>query len=124
MNRINDFTENPDSLLEFGLKRHDEETTDSLRLVWYEKNIYQTHSPLNYILQVEFELLLSDDPFVSYSDNCDYSFVGVYLRIINRGVSYHETSQNESIEIKEVDKIELNIGSISELVLFSKMFSK
>lgn len=101
MNDFREVTREPYFLEKTGFLRRDEETTDVDRWVWYEKTIDSIESQVTLILQVEFELSISDDPFVRTSDNFCYSFNGVYLKIIERPV---ETADSRSYEREEFFK--------------------
>lgn len=118
---MDDFSDKPDELITFGFIRRDEETTDSTRFIWYEKTLKKGR--FSYILQIEFELSISDDPYGSYSDNHSYTFNDIYLRIINEEISNYNISFDSLRDDFEVDKIKLNLKSIPEIILFCKMFS-
>ncbi len=84
MNDLREITRQPLFLEKEGFVRRDEEITDVVRWVWYEKTIDSIDSQVRLVLQVEFELSISDNPFVRTIDNFSYSFNGVYLQIIGR----------------------------------------
>jgi hypothetical protein len=64
-----------------GFVRRDDESGDVDRWVWYERTIGSADSEVTLVLQVEFELSISDNPFGRTTDNFCYGFDGVYLRI-------------------------------------------
>jgi len=84
VNDLREVTREPYFLEKAGFLRRDEETTDVDRWVWYERTIDSIESQVTLILQVEFEMSISDNPFVRTSDNFCYSFNGVYLKVIER----------------------------------------
>jgi len=101
MNDLREITRHPAFLEKAGFVEREEDTTDVVRWVWFEKTIDSIDSQVTLILQVEFELSISDDPFVRTSDNFSYSFNGVYLKIIERPV---ETADSRSYEREEFFK--------------------
>ncbi|MEK6777735.1 MAG: hypothetical protein AABY87_12790 [bacterium] len=123
MNDLREVTKEPEFLQKSGYNRRDEETTDSARFVWYEKTFGSIVSQLRFIIQVEFELFLYDDPFASYIENCCYSFNGVYLKVIDRQMERCDNlSYDEDTELpREIDRCELNIHTFSRLRSFSNM---
>ena len=101
MNDLREVTREPDFLEKAGFVRRDEETTDVVRWVWYERTIDSVESEVTLVLQVEFELSISDNPVVRTSDNFSYNFNGVYLKISERPV---ETANSRSYEREEFFK--------------------
>jgi hypothetical protein len=84
MTNLREVTRDPFFLESAGFTRREEQTTDFVRWVWFEKTIDLVEISL--ILQVEFELAISDDPSVPTNDNFSYGFNGVYLKILERSV--------------------------------------
>lgn len=101
MNDLREIATEPYFLEKAGFVRRDEETTDVDRWVWYERTIDGIESQVTLILQVEFEMSISDNPFVRTSDNFSYNFNGVYLKIIERPA---ETPDSRSCEREEFFK--------------------
>jgi len=124
MDSLKEIDTNPDILIQIGLERRDEETTDTSSLIWYEKIIQPYNSHYQYRIQVEFDLFISDEPFVSHSENYDYSFNGVYLLILSTELEDYSSLSNKYINNIEFDRIELNIMQISQLIAFIKSMDK
>jgi hypothetical protein len=97
MNDLREITREPYFLEKAGFVRRDEGTTDVVRWVWYERTVHLVESEVTLVLQVEFELSISDYPFVRTIDNFSYSFNGVYLKI-TEGQSEADDSQSEDRE--------------------------
>lgn len=93
MNDLREIPREPLFLEKAGFVRRDEETSDVVRWVRYEKTLESIDSQVTLVLQVEFELSISDNPYVRTIDNFSYSFNGVYLKIIERQM---ETGDSES----------------------------
>jgi hypothetical protein len=125
MNDLREVTKEPEFLTRHGYIRRDEETTDSVRSVWYEKSFDSDYSQLRLIIQIEFELAIYDG-HGSYRDNLDYSFNGVYLRVYDRQMErmgnhpYDEDTENP----KEIDRYKLNIHTLSSLRALAKIFGR
>lgn len=68
----------------YGFTRADEHTSDDVRWVRYSKAIESDQNQISLVVSIEYELGLSDDPFVTYDQNCSYSFNGVVLAILDR----------------------------------------
>jgi hypothetical protein len=117
MNDLREITREPNFLEKLGFVRRDEETTDVVRWVWYERTLDSVDSQVTLILQVDCELSISDDPFVRTIDNFSYSFNGVYLKIIERQM---DSEQSESADEASVLK---NPGMFS-LDAFMKSYVK
>jgi len=88
MNDLREITREPYFLEKAGFVRREEETADVVRWVWYEKTI---ESQVTFVVQVKFEMSISDDPFVKTSDNFSYSFNGVFLKVIEEQSEEEET---------------------------------
>ncbi len=78
VNDLNEVTQEPTFLEKLGFIQREENTTDALRWVWYERIFNSSESQLRFIIQVEFEMYISDNPDVSYNDNVTYSCNRVY----------------------------------------------
>jgi hypothetical protein len=128
MNDLREITKEPYFLEKAGFARREEETSDVVRWVWYEKTI---ESQVTFVLQVEFEMSISDNPFVKTGDNFTYSFNGVFL-----GVIEEETESEEPLvdlpngppialmmekERREIDRLELSVNTLAELRSLCKM---
>ena len=70
MNDLREVEKEPGFLLRSGFRCR-EETAAFVRWVWFEKTIDSPNSQIRFVIQVEFEITISDDPFASYSDNRD-----------------------------------------------------
>jgi hypothetical protein len=132
MNDLRKITRRPSFLEKAGFVEREEETTDAVRWVWYERPIDSIVSQVTLTLQVEFELSISDDPFVRTSDNFNYNFNGVYLKIIE-GRMEKGASQSYDMETfvkhphilplalmmdeepRELDRLILNVSTRAQL---------
>ncbi len=138
MNDLREITRYPSFLEKAGFVEREEHTTDDVRWVWFERTIDSIESQVRLILQVEFELSISDDPFVRTSDNFSYSFNGVYLKVIDRQMersdsqSYDEETFMEKPlippldvlmeeEPREIGRFELKVSTLAQLRSLSKM---
>lgn len=119
---LDDFSEKPDQLCQFGFSRREEDTTDSVRSVWFERTFDSIESQVRFVLQVEFELAIDDDPNVSYTENLSYSFNGVFLRVIDRQMErYNNQSFDEETERpRKVGRYELRVSTVEELNQISR----
>lgn len=109
MNDLRAITREPSFLEKLGFVRRDEETTDVVRRVWYERTIDSVESQVTLILQVEFELSISDHPFVRTIDNFSYGFNGIYLKIIERQMDREESeSADEASVLKNPHMLSLD----------------
>ena len=128
MNDLREITREPYFLEKAGFVRREEETTDVVRWVWYEKTI---ESQVTFVVQVEFEMAISDDPFVKTSDNFSYSFNGVFLKVIEEQTeeeeTFVETPHGLPIalmvheEPREIDRLELSVSTLAQLRSLCKM---
>ena len=125
MNDLREVTREPTFLEEMGFVRRDDGTADVVRWVWYEKTIDSIESQVRFILQVEFELSISDNPFVPRIDNFSYSFNRVYLRVIDRQlVRWDNQSYDQETERpREIDRCEVNIATLTQLRALWRMLS-
>ena len=142
MNDFREITRYPAFLEKAGFVEREEETTDVVRWVWFERTIDSIESQVSLILQVEFEMSISDNPFVRTSDNFCYSFNGVYLKIIERPVETADSRSYEREEFfkhprilplndfadlfvkeepREIDRFGLNVSTLSQLRSLCKM---
>lgn len=142
MNDLREIAREPFFLEKAGFVRRDEETTDVVRWVWYERTIDSIESQMRLILQVEFEMSISDNPFVRTSDNFSYSFNGVYLKIIERPAETADSRSYEREEFfkhprilplndfadlvmkeepREIDRFELKVSTLAQLRSLCKM---
>lgn len=120
---LRDFEDDPDQLLRLGYKRRDEASTDSVRLVWYEKDFSSRESQICLALQIEYELGLSDDSHVSYSANCSYSFNGVYIRVLDRRMERldNRAFDEETANPRELGRHRLSIATLEECDALAKL---
>lgn len=142
MNDLREITTEPYFLEKAGFVRRDEETTDVDRWIWYERTIDGIESQVTLILQVEFEMSISDNPFVRTSDNFWYSFNGVYLKIIERQMDREDSESADKASVlknphmlsldafikayvkeepREIDRIGLNVSTLAQLRSLCKM---
>ena len=114
---LRDVAENPDRLLDAGYIRRDETTTDTLRAVVYEKAICSDESQLKLLVQIHFELAISDDVGYDYPDLCSYSFNGVYLEALDRQMEPEDNRyfDEESEHPISVGALKLDIDSLGEV---------
>ena len=119
-------TNRPDVLLENGFIRRDEETTGSVRSVWYEKTFDPHDSQLRLTIQVEFELDIYDDDSASYTENRIYSLNDIYLLVTDRQMEregdkhsgyYYEDTERP----REIDRCRLNIKTFEQLLTLCNM---
>jgi hypothetical protein len=116
----------PDVLLEYGFIRRDEETTGSVRSVWYEKTLDPYDSQLRLTIRVEFELDIYDDYSASYTENRIYTLNGVDLVVTDRQMQregdQHDGYYYEDTERpREIDRCRLNIDTFEQLCTLSNM---
>lgn len=123
MNDLREITRAPSFLEKAGFVEREEETTDVVRWVWYERTIDSIESQVRFVVQVEFELSISDDPFVRTSDNFSYSFNGVYLKVIDRQMQrWDSQSYDEETEVpREIDRFQVNVSTLAQLRSLCKM---
>ena len=86
-----DFEDEPDRLVRPSFVRRDESTSDSVHLVWFERILDSDESQIRFIIRIEFELGLTDDPHDSSRANESYSFHGVVLEVINRRMRRYDS---------------------------------
>jgi hypothetical protein len=86
---------------------------------------------VTFVVQVEFEMAISDDPFVKTSDNFSYSFNGVFLKVIEEQTEEEETlveiphrlpiALMMHEEPREIDRLELRVNTLAQLRSLCKM---
>jgi hypothetical protein len=106
---------NDEDLLSLGFERWDEESTDSERGMEFRRSLTTSYEPpfghfnsdaITYELRlrVRFMVCISDDPYVSTSENFDYSFGGVFLQVVEedhtRPVTEFETLVRTMSELR------------------------
>ncbi|MEW6441845.1 MAG: hypothetical protein AB1640_13000 [bacterium] len=125
MNDLREVTRDPAFLEKLGFARRDQNSTDVVRWVWYERTIDSIGSQVRFVVQVEFELCISDDPFVKFPDNHTYSFSRVYLKVIDRQMEREDNrTYDEDTEIaRVVDRFEINVTKVSQLRVLCRMLS-
>lgn len=138
MNDLREITREPYFLENAGFIRREEETTDVDRWVWYERTIGSIDSEVRLVVQVEFEMSVSDNPFVRTSDNFSYSFNGVYLRIVEEPIERSGTESYDAEtflkkprimplefflkkEPREIDRFALEVYTLTQLRSLCKM---
>ena len=114
---LRDVAERPDRLLDAGYSRRDEPSTDQVRAVIYEKTISSDESQLKLLVQIHFELAISDDVGYSYTDLCSYSFNGVYLEVLDRQMEPDDNRyfDEESEHPASIGALRLEIESLGEV---------
>jgi hypothetical protein len=120
---LRDFDYEPDRLLSLGYERRDEESADYVRFVWYEKEFSSSESQICLVLQIEYELGLSDDLRASYSANCSYSFNGVYVRVLDRQMEEVDnyTFDEETANPRELGRQRLSVTTLEECDALAKL---
>lgn len=78
-----EYSESPDDLLGLGYERIDEDSSDTVRWVWYVKRVQSDQSQLQIVIAIEFQAGIGDDPFFQASQ-WSYSFNGVKLEVFDR----------------------------------------
>ena len=123
MEKFYNIEREPEFLVKLGFIRREEDSCDQTRSVWYEKKIQSFDSQVSFIVQIEFELNLYDDPSAAYIDNCIYRFNSVYVRVIDRQMEKLDNrTYDEDTEIpREIDRCELNISTSTQLKSFCNM---
>jgi len=116
----------PDFWLKYGFTRNDEPTTDNVRWVRYEKAFSHDRSQVRLVLLVEYQLSISDNPNVPTNENYEYSFEGVYLKIVDRrmeregNLPYDEDTERPRI----IDKYQMDIETADKVFELAEMLSK
>lgn len=125
MNDLREIIREPSFLEKMGFVPRDDGTADVDRWVWYEKTFDSIDSQLRFIVQVEFELAISDNRVLRVSDNFSYSFNGVYLRVIDRQMErWHDQMYDDERESpREIDRYEVNITTVTQLRALCRMLS-
>jgi hypothetical protein len=119
---LEDMWDDPERLLRYGYVRRDQSTTDVARSVWFEKIYDSCDSQARLILQIEFDLSISDDPFATYKENLSYSFNGVYLRVVDRQMAAfdNQTYDEETERPRSVGRRKLSITTLEDLKRFDR----
>jgi hypothetical protein len=114
---LQEIANSPNMLLERGYVRKDEYTTDTLRSVIFEKAIASSESQLKLLVQIHFELAISDNVGYDYEQNCSYSFNRVHLEVINRQMERENNRyfDEESEDPISVGTLKLDIESLAEV---------
>jgi len=142
MNDLREITRYPSFLEKAGFIEREQHTTDTVRWVWFEKTVDSVASQVRLVVQVEFELSISDDPFVRTSENFSYSFNGVYLKIIEEQTEAEDSQSEDRVsflkhphimplgafmktfvkeEPREIDRFELKVSTLAQLRSLCKM---
>ena len=123
MNDLREVVKAPAFLSKHGFERRDQETTDPVRWVWFERTFDMDQSQVRFVLQVEFELCIHDDVGVSYTDNRDYSFNAVYLEVIDRQMERRDNiSYDEETEMpRSIDQYRLKVHTMGKLESLCEM---
>ena len=126
MNQLSEVTREPTFLEKLGFTCREEDTTDPRRSVTYRKTIDSIGSQVRFVIQVEFEMWIRDDPFATYTENVSYGFEGVYLRVIDRQMEEldDETYDEETEKPRYIGRFKMNIETVSHLRLLCKMLSQ
>jgi hypothetical protein len=141
---IDTLPHDPDDLIERGYERCDESTSDPIRSVRYRKRINPdpatlfdfakgyTHArwpAVAFDVTITYTLYISDDPFATWRENCDYSFEEVCLVVYDAREVESDDSDDEAREVQltkigervifpetldELDRLAKMLGSRSE----------
>ena len=125
MNDLIEVTKEPTFLEKLGFTGREQDSTDTVRWVWYERTIDSYKSQVRFVIQVEFEMFITDDPVASYTDNVSYSFNRIYIKVIDRHMekSDNQAYDEETENPREVGHFRVNIQKVSELRSICKMLS-
>ena len=125
MNDLCDIEREPAFLEKIGFVRQDCESSDTVRMVWYERTIDSSESQVRFIVQVEFELTIGDDPSCPSIDNYSYSFNRVYLKVIDRKMRRLDNQfyDDETESPRKIGRVEVNIRTLNHLRMLCKMLS-
>src|SRR4030042_664400 len=117
--------EKPTFLKRLGFKSREEDTTDTVRWICYERAFQSYESQVKLIVQVEFEKFYRDDPFASYTDNVTYSFNRVYLKVIDRQMDEFDngTYDDDNEKPRNIGRVRIDVQTVSELRSLCKMLS-
>ena len=134
MNDLAEVTKEPTFLGKLGFTSREEDSTDSRRLVWWERTFQATDCQVKLIVQVVFEMSLRDDPSASYLDNVSYEFNKVYLKVVDRRMEEYDDKtrgtfghyayalfDEESENPRTVGRYPLDIQKVSRLRALCKM---
>ncbi len=89
--RLRDFEDDLAKLGRYSFVRRDEHSSDSVRWVWFERVLDSDESQIRFVIRIEFELAISDDPGATDRDNHSYSFNGIILEVINRQMERYDS---------------------------------
>lgn len=95
--------EKPTFLKRLGFKSREEDTTDTVRWICYERAFQSYESQVKLIVQVEFEKFYRDDPFASYTDNGTYD--------------------DDNEKPRNIGRVRIDVQTVSELRSLCKMLS-
>ena len=134
MNDLADVIKEPTFLRKLGFTSREEDSTDARRLFWYEKTFQTADYQVKFIVQVEFEMWLRDDPSASYTDNVSYEFNKVYLKVVDRRMEEYDDEtrgtfdhysyrvyDEESENPRTIGRYPLDIQKVSQLRALCKM---
>lgn len=123
MDELRLFYDDPDSLIDYGFEKRVQHTCYPNRMVWYEKIIQSVETQIKFIIQIEFDLFISDDPGASYTDNLDYSFNGVYIVVFDRQMEkiYNLEYDEETDMPNFIGRKQLNINTLDEVQQLCKL---
>ncbi len=128
MNDLREVTSSPDFLERIGFDEREGSVSSYEHWIRYEKSIQSLESNLRFIVQVDFDLTISDEPHGSYSDNHHYSFNGVFLKVDDRQMDrdyYDNTTFDEETESpRTIDRWPLRIHTVSRLRSFCDMLGR
>ena len=127
MKELGDDFKEPTFLLKMGFACKEEDSTDNHRMVRFSRNFQSDKSPFKFIVLLEYELSIRDDPSFD-AENFSYEFEGAYLLVVDRHMEeddYHgEIYYDEDSEKPNfIGKTKLNIQTRSELRSFIKALS-
>jgi len=116
---LRDVAERPDRLIDAGYTRRDEATTDTVGAVVYEKVISSDESQLKVLVQIHFQLAISDDVGYEYDELCSYSFNGVFLEVQDRQMESEDNRyfDEESEHPVKAGTLRLDIDSLCDVEL-------
>ena len=127
MKELGDDFKEPTFLLKMGFTCKEEDSTENHRMVRYSRSFFSDKSPFKFIVRLEYELSIRDDPSFD-ADNFSYEFGGAHLHIVDRHMEeydYHgETYYDEKSEKPNYIGItKLNIRTRSKLRSFINALS-
>lgn len=105
MEDLREVSQEPGFLEALGFVRRDEPTTDAVRWVWYEREFPCEEDHFDLVLQVEFELAISDSIAVSYVENRSYSFNGVFILVRNCNEHQPDGLARKRINVRTMEQL-------------------